>query len=112
MSTQNLKNNNHRIEQILQFLKTSPEDCFLLHALALENIKIGNEDEAQKVFEKVLQIDEKYVGTYYHLGKLLERKNLDDEAIKIYEKGIEIAKEKKDNHSKNELQGALDGIIS
>ena len=38
-------------------------------------------------------------------------KNEIEEAISIYEKGIEIAKLLKDNHARNELQMALDDII-
>ena len=62
-------------------------------------------------FNQVIFIDESYVGTYYHLAKTLEKLNEIEEAISIYEKGIEIAKLLKDNHARNELQMALDDII-
>ena len=40
-----------RIEKIKSFLQATPADCFLNHALALEYVKIGDEDNARKYFE-------------------------------------------------------------
>ena len=34
-----------RIEKLLEFMKTAEKDSFLQHALALEYIKIGNDEE-------------------------------------------------------------------
>ena len=47
-----------------------------------------------------------YVGTYYHLGKLLEKHNDTARAIVIYQKGMEAARTKRDMHAFSELQGA------
>jgi tetratricopeptide (TPR) repeat protein len=63
------------------------------------------------LFEEILAFDENYVGTYYHLGKLLERVGETKEAILIYEKGMQVAKIVKDNHSYNELAAALDNLL-
>ena len=101
---------NERIEKLRQFLKASPDDCFLNHALALECIKLGNDDEARQLFEKNLATDPAYVATYYHLGKLLERNGLQQPAINIYEKGMEQAKSAGDMHNYNELQGAYEDL--
>lgn len=102
---------NERIEKLRTFLAQSPDDCFLNHALALEYIKIGDDSKARKLFEKNLQDDEKYVATYYHIGKLLERVGEQDAAISIYEKGMQIAKAANDMHSYNELQGAYEDLV-
>ena len=102
---------NDRIERINAFLKDSPNDLFLNHALALEYVKVGNEDDAKKCFEKNMATDEKYVATYYHLGKLLERSGNTDSAISIYEKGMQIAKDAGDAHSYSELQAAYDDLV-
>ena len=100
-----------RIEKLKEFLKENPQDCFLQHALALEYIKLGNDAEAKKLFEAVLDHDPGYIGTYYHLAKLLER-NCDTEgAIKIYEKGMEEAKKVGENHAYGELRGAYEELI-
>ncbi|MBA3827438.1 MAG: hypothetical protein H0X33_00725 [Taibaiella sp.] len=101
---------NERIEKIKVFLKDSPGDSFLQHALALEFIKAGNDDEARQMFENNVTQHAGYVATYYHLGKLLERGGLTDEAIGIYEKGMSVAREAKDMHTYNELQAAYEDI--
>ncbi|PQJ12439.1 hypothetical protein CJD36_001430 [Flavipsychrobacter stenotrophus] len=102
---------NQRIEKILAFLKETPDDNFLNHALALEYVKEGNEAEAQKYFLKNLEHNEGYVATYYHLGKLLERIGQRDEAVSIYEKGMIQAKAAKDMHSYSELQNAHEDLV-
>lgn len=100
-----------RINKLKEYLKSSPADSFLQHALALEYIKIGDDWEARKLFESILSDDPKYIGSYYHLAKLLER-NLETElAIEWYEKGMAATKEAGDQHSYNELQAAYEDLI-
>ncbi len=99
-----------RIEKLLEFMKTSGKDSFLQHALALEYIKVGDDDEARKLFNEILLREPTYIGSYYHLAKLLERVGDFDRAIKVYRRGMEEAKKAGDNHSYNELQMALEDI--
>ena len=100
----------NRIDQLREFLKATPNDSFLQHALALEYIKLNEEQYAKVLFENILKNEPGYVGSYYHLGKLLERINDIETAKSIYETGMQQAKLAKDNHSYNELQGALEDI--
>ncbi|ACU61223.1 hypothetical protein [Chitinophaga pinensis] len=100
-----------RIARIKEFLKSSPNDSFLKHALALEYIKLGDDTGARQLFEELLAYEPGYVGSYYHLGRLLERAALPKEAIGVYEKGMEMAKAANDRHAYNELQAALDDLI-
>ncbi len=97
-----------RIDKIKEYLKESGEDSFLQHALALEYIKIGKEAEAQKLFEGILEREPDYLGSYYHLGKLLERIGEAERAINVYQKGMEVAKSANDSRSYNELQSAYE----
>ena len=99
-----------RIEKLLEFMKTSDKDSFLQHALALEYIKVGNDAEARKLFNEILLREPSYVGSYYHLGKLLERVGDTPKAIRIYERGMLEAKKAGDNHAYNELQGAYEDL--
>lgn len=62
-----------KIEKLRSFLSNSPEDPFLNHALALEYIKLGNDSEARRLFLNILTRDPSYIGSYYHLARLLER---------------------------------------
>lgn len=99
-----------RIERLKEFLKANPNDSFLQHALALEYIKAGDDHTASQLFESVLQRDENYVGSYYHLGKLLERKGDSQGAIAIYEKGMIKAKEAGEQQAYNELRSAYEDL--
>lgn len=99
-----------RIEKLKQFLKESPNDSFLKHALALEYVKAGVDTEAENIFGEILNEEENYVGSYYHLGKLLERKGEMDKAIKVYTKGMQIAKTVGDNHAFRELRTAWEEL--
>jgi Tfp pilus assembly protein PilF len=99
-----------RIEKLKQFLQASPGDSFIQHALALEYIKMGDDSTARRLFVELLNREPSYVGSYYHLGKLLERNNDNDTAIKWYEKGMEEAKKAGDNHAYGELRGALEEL--
>ena len=100
-----------RISKLLEYLKSSPTDSFLRHALALEYIKIDNDQEAKKLFLAILEQDPSYVGSYYHLAKLLERTGENELAIQWYEKGMAAAKAAADQHSYNELQAAYEDLV-
>jgi tetratricopeptide (TPR) repeat protein len=99
-----------RVEKIKEMLLENPTDSFLCHALALEYIKSGNDDDARKLFESIVKNEPGYIGTYYHLAKLLERMGETDAAIKVYEKGMEEAKKVGDNHSLSELRSAFEEL--
>jgi len=99
-----------RMNQLLKFLEESPEDSFLKHALALEYVKAGNVKEAETMFQSNLEHEPAYVATYYHLGKLLERCGRLNEAVNIYEAGMEQAKKAGDMHAFAELQAAQEDL--
>ena len=100
-----------RIAKLKEFLAANPDDSFVQHALALEHVKAGDDAEARKLFENILTRDETYIGSYYHLGKLLERSDERESAIKWYELGMLKAKESGDMHAYNELQAAYEDLI-
>jgi tetratricopeptide (TPR) repeat protein len=101
----------NRIEKIQEMLKASPNDNFLRHALALEMVKEGNDEEAKQLFLQILNESPDYIGSYYHLAKLLERNGDIESAILWYEKGMKAAKEAKDNHAYTELQSAYEDLV-
>lgn len=100
-----------RIEKIQEMLREQPDDSFLKHALALEHIKRGHDQEARRLFEEILNKEPGYIGSYYHLAKLLERSNDTGAAIIVYEKGMEEAKKAGDHHALGELRGAYEELI-
>jgi Tfp pilus assembly protein PilF len=100
-----------KIEKLRSFLIRSPDDPFLKHALALEYIKLGNENEARELFLEILTRDPSYIGTYYHLARLLERAGETENAKSWYEKGMTAAKQAGDGHAYNELHAAYEDLI-
>lgn len=99
-----------RIARLKEFLEAAPHDAFVQHALALEYIKAGNEPAARSLFEDILHRDPAYVGSYYHLAKLLERQGHTDKAIEWYEKGMAAARTAGDNHALSELRMAYEEL--
>lgn len=100
-----------RISKLVQYLQATPNDSFLQHALALEYIKAGNDADARELFENILEKNPDYIGSYYHLAKLLERTDEIDLAKIWYEKGMEVAKAAGDNHTYNELLAAYEDFL-
>lgn len=100
-----------RIARIQEFLQANPKDNFLRHALALEYMKLGEAAAARELFEAVLTESPDYIGSYYHLAKLLEKMEQVPLAIQWYEKGMAEAKRAGDNHSYNELQAAYEDLV-
>ena len=100
-----------RIQRLLDFLKASPNDNFLKHALALEYIKINDTSKAKELFLEILTVNPDYIGSYYHLAKLLEQTGEKENAIIWYEKGMAEAKKAGDNHAYSELQSAYEDLV-
>jgi Tfp pilus assembly protein PilF len=99
-----------RITQLKGLLLKEEDDPFLNHALALEYIKEGNDVEARLLFEKILHHHPGYVGSYYHLAKLLERSHEREKALYWYEKGMQAATSAGNNHALNELRMAYEDL--
>ncbi len=96
-----------KISKLAQQVKADPKDSFSKFALALELLKIDQEQKALSLFKNILQNEPDYVGVYYHLGKLYEQLGENNLALECYKDGITVATKLKDLHSKSELQGAL-----
>jgi tetratricopeptide (TPR) repeat protein len=73
-------------------------------------IKTGNDEEAKKHFEIILEKEPGYIGSYYHLGKLLERQGDEASAIKIYELGMEMSRNAGNHHALSELRSAYEEL--
>ena len=101
-----------RIEKLKEMLKSAPDDSFLKHALALELVKKGEDVDARTLFESILENEPEYVGSYYHLARLLERMDEIKSAIEVYEKGMTECRKINDRHALNELQMAYDDLTN
>lgn len=101
----------NRIETLLAYLKTDPQDSFVRHALALEYAKLGKLENAIQWLKELLRDQPDYLGSYYQLGKFLEQCGEFDEAMQTYEAGMQVARNLNDTKTLSELQHAYDELL-
>ena len=101
----------NRIEILKGFLNDNPNDSFSRYALALEYVKLGQNDDALREFETVKTNDPQYVATYYQLGQLYQKLGKTHEAEKTLRTGITVATKAGDEHTRSELEAALEGLM-
>lgn len=95
-----------RLKKLFSFLENSPNDSFLLFAIAKEYEKQQDWNDALEYYLKLTSKNPNYVGTYYHLGKLYEQLEQFETAFRTYQEGMKIAKQEGDKHAYSELAGA------
>ena len=97
--------NSQRIQQLRSFLEETPDDPFLLYALALE-YRDGKPDDAAQLFANLLSDHPDYLATYYHAAALFSDLGNRDRTEEIYQKGITLAKQQNASLALRELQNA------
>ena len=102
---------NNRLEKLQEMLAETPQDIFLNYAVAMEYKGLSLFDKTINQLNKVLLLDENHVASLYQLGVLLSEKNENEKAILFLEKGLQIAKQKKDLKTANEFQALIDEIL-
>ena len=99
-----------RKQQIEEMLAEEPNDPFLRYGLAMECVSEGQDDEAVRCFQELLQQAPDYVPGYMQAGRALVRLGRDDEARAMYRSGIAAARQKRDTHAAEEMQAFLDEL--
>jgi hypothetical protein len=84
-------------------LAAEPTDAFLLFAIAKEHETAGDDALALDFYTQCRHHNPEYVGLFYHLAKLYERKNEIDTAIAVYDVGMLVAKAQNNRHALNEM---------
>jgi Tfp pilus assembly protein PilF len=102
----------NRIEILKGFLEENSNDSFSRYALALEYAKLGQHDDALREFETVKTNDPGYVATYFQLGQLYQKLGRAHDAEKTFRTGITAATKAGDDHTRSELEGALESLFS
>ncbi len=100
-----------RLENLKKMLQDDPQDTFARYALGLEYISAGDNENARDIFEELRVLDPNYVATYYQLGKVYELLGDENEARKVYEKGVYVAASQGDDHTKQELEQAINDLL-
>lgn len=96
-----------RLSLLQAYLKEEPFDEFLIYALALEYKSLGQIEEAYLQLKSLHEISPTYLPTYYMAGKIAEELHFNQEALDWYNRGVLIAIDQQNEHTLNELKGAL-----
>lgn len=99
-----------RLSALFGFLVESPNDPFLLFAIAQEYVRIGDPDSARRYFTRLRDMQPDYVALYYHLGRLEQKQGRYAEAAGVFEEGMAIAQAAGDTHALAELKAALEDV--
>ena len=98
----------NRIEILKNMLEQNPRDAFARYGLAMEYSNSGALESAVTEFRTLLEYNPDYAAAYFHGGQALEKLGRLDEARQTYEKGIQVTSRPGDQHTRSELQAALD----
>lgn len=96
------------MEILKSMVAQNPADAFARYGLAMELTKTGDLDGAVAEFRELLGHNPNYAAAYFHGGQTLEKLGRIEDARDMYEKGIEVTSRTGDQHTRSELQGALD----
>lgn len=96
-----------RKQMVIDMLKETPNDAFLIYALALEEHKEGDTSAAIGRLYQLIIDHPDYLGSYYQLGKLYEEEQQIELAVSTYRKGLVKAVEQKAGKMERELKEAI-----
>lgn len=102
---------NNRLEKLKEMLDKQPNDTFLLYAIAMEHIALGDSSKAKELLTLVLQLEQNNVAAYYQLGLIHANNGLNLQAIELFEECMRYAKLKGDLKTANECRAAIDELI-
>jgi len=98
----------NRIEILKNMVEQNPRDAFARYGLAMEYANSGALESAVTEFRALLEHNPDYAAGYFHGGQALEKLGRVEEARQTYEKGIAVTSRTGDQHTRSELQAALD----
>ena len=98
------------VQQIEAMLNDTPEDTFLLYALAMELDNEAQHDRSLDIFDKLMKQSPPYVPAFFMASQQLVRLDRNEEAKKFLASGIEQAKTQGDSHAAGEMTEFLASI--
>ena len=98
----------NRLEILKTMVDQNPRDSFSRYGLAMEYANSGQLENAIAEFRALLGFNPDYAAAYFHGGQALEKLGRVEEARDTYEKGIQVTSRTGDQHTRSELQAALD----
>lgn len=98
------------IEQIESMLKDSPNDTFLLYALAMELDNQEQHDRSLEIFGTLMNLEPPYVPAFFMSAQQLTRLDRVNEARTNLRAGIEHARNQDDLHAAAEMSEFLTSL--
>jgi len=95
-----------RLKSLLDFLKETPEDPFLLYAVAGEYRK-SSPDKSKDYFDLLLDRHPEYLPAYYQAAQLYHELHEIDKAVNTYREGIALALKQNEAKTLAELRNAF-----
>lgn len=99
-----------RIDVFKEMLKAQPEEVMIWYGLGNEYFKEEKWNEAAEALSNVVKFNPDYTAAYQMLGTALLNSGQTDEAISIWQKGIETADRTGAWKAKQHLEGLLAGV--
>src|SRR6185312_2666835 len=97
-----------RLEALKGLVARNPSDSFARYGLAMEYANSGDLEAAVAEYKALLAANANYAAAYHHGGQALEKLGQLDEAREMYRGGIAAAERAGDQHTRGEIQLALD----
>lgn len=96
-----------RLDTLKAMLAQNPADSFARFGLAMEYRGAEDHQQAAREFAALVEATPSYLPAYYQYGKTLQELGLREEAKRIYEQGVETARQQGNAHAQKELKAAL-----
>jgi len=97
-----------RLEALRGLVAQDPTNSFMRYGLAMELVNGGQLEDALREFQALLAANETYSAAYYHGAQTLGKLGRVEEARAFYRRGIEVTTRIGDEHTRSELQAAMD----
>jgi predicted Zn-dependent protease len=98
------------MQQLQALLAKEPSDLFLNFALAMELAKNNRTDDSVAQFDKVLELDPRYLPAHFQKGRTLLAAGRRDEAKATLQAGIAAAQAAGDGHARDEMTELLQSL--
>jgi tetratricopeptide (TPR) repeat protein len=92
---------------LTEFVRSSPRDSFARYGLAMEYVRLGENDQALENFRVLWELNPDYTAAYFQAGKLLARIGETEKARQILQQGVQSAARTGDQHAKSEIEATL-----
>jgi tetratricopeptide (TPR) repeat protein len=96
------------MEVLKNMLSQNPRDSFARYGLAMEYANSGELENAIAEYRSLLEFNPDYAAAYFHGGQALEKLGRVEDARDMYQQGIDVTSRTGDQHTRSELQAALD----